>query len=135
MHLFRTICSTDWKGRPSHMINLVASSDDRKWLIERMNEDVREWMCVDLAFQNDEGDEAATADALNNDKTVSNDEIKTDWSHEDRFEMRLYGGSGPTPDHREFVERVDGEFSTTVYHFLADDFTKQEGSDAESNDR
>ena len=39
------------------------------------------------------------------------------WEHQDRFEMRLRD-----KDHREFVERMDGEFSTTVYHLLEDNF-------------
>lgn len=120
MHLFRTICTHDWKGRPDHRLKLIAISDDKYWLKEQMDRDIIEWMVNDIVNdeQNDEDAEPKDWDARRT-ELLADAMLKTLWScqNEDgdsRFEMNLEG-----KDHREFVEKFgDGSVTTTVYHFV-----------------
>lgn len=127
MLLLRTVCTTDWKGRPSHSVVLVAKTEGRKEALVAMDKDVAEWMAVDIAAdeynelsETDEEPEAgwdkARAAELVATKTPA--ELLEMWRHEDRFEMRLEDA-----DHREFVERMGGDLCTIVYHLLRDDHT------------
>jgi hypothetical protein len=129
MLVLRTVCSTDWKGRPSHSVVLVAKTENRKEAIAAMDKDVAEWMAVDIAadewndkeqegIEPEEGsDVARTAELV---ATETPEELKHRWmeaSAGNRWEMQMQDA-----DHREFVERIgdSGEFCTTVYHLLKD---------------
>lgn len=125
MLLFRTVCSTDWKSRPSHSLVLIANPESRAAAIEAMDKDVVEWMAADIAadeYNAHEGDEelpdgwdTARADELVATKTPK--ELLAIWITEDRFEMAVRHAS-----HREFVEcDGDGNRCTTVYHLMDDD--------------
>ena len=131
MLLLRTVCSTDWKGRPNHSVVLVAKTEGRKEALKAMDADIAEWMAVDIAAQEynelsdadeepEEGwDERRAAELV---ATKTHEELKAMWQDGDsRFEMRLQDA-----DHREFVERCDGDICTTVYHLLRDDHTYTE---------
>jgi hypothetical protein len=89
-----------------------------EWLRQRMDEDVREWMAADVA--NDRAIESEEEDEGELDVDQLAQELRDDpnlqelWSDEDRFEMDLPSDML----HREFVERCEGELTTTVYHFI-----------------
>ena len=110
MQLFRTTCTNDWKGRPSHKLVLIATSDDRNWLIQAMADDVAKWQAADLASMQESWDEALEADEN------LEEQRPTQWAAKNmRFEMQR----PLNEDMREFSEVIgDGEFSTTVYHIL-----------------
>lgn len=123
MLLLRTVCNTDWKGRPSHHVTLVAKTKALEEAIEAMNKNVAEWMAADIAADeynaeddlSDDWDEVRTTQILT---TKTPDEILQMWRHKDRFEMRLQN-----VNRREFVDRSDDNLCTIVYHFLNDDHT------------
>ena len=124
MQLFRTVCSTDFKCRPHHSLVLVATSvfgspgfnkaNRIEALKSLMDLDVREWQAHELAMEemDDDGTQAITKRAA---ELVSDPDLSESWKNEDRFEMQVHDS-----DHREFVERVDGDRTTTVYHFFGD---------------
>lgn len=128
MLLFRTICSTDWKGRPSHSLVLVAKTANRKDAIEAMDKDVVEWMAVDAAADEynercEAGDEPEdgwdTMRAKELAEESNPDFLKHRWmegSAGNRWEMQMSDA-----DHREFVERLEGEWCTIVYHIQTDE--------------
>ncbi len=124
MLVLRTICTTDWKGRPNHRVVLVATTEDRVEAIKAMDADVAKWMAQDIADEEENNGEQEigwanqrAADLL---ATKTHEELKAMWqdSEETRFEMRLHDA-----DHREFVERMDGDTCTIVYHMLNDDMS------------
>lgn len=129
MLLLRTVCSTDWKGRPNHSVSLVATTEGRKDALAAMDKDVAEWMATDIAADEynamegeepEDGWDVRRAEELVATKTP--EELKAMWQDgNSRFEMRLHDA-----DHREFVERCDGDICTTVYHLLRDDHTYTE---------
>lgn len=132
MLVLRTICNTDWKGRPSHTVSLIAKvgmwkdeAKNREDAIEAMDKDVAKWMAVDIAAdewceKENEGIEpeagSDTARAAELVATETPEKLLEMWRHQDRFEMRLEDA-----DHREFVERCEGDCTTIVYHFLTDE--------------
>ena len=117
MLLLRTVCSTDWKGRPNHRVVRVAKTESREEIRSAMDKDVAKWMAEDIA--NDEWsddiveDANARAEELVATKTQA--ELQEMWQNSSRYEMRLHDA-----DHREFVEKHDGDLCTTVYHLLSD---------------
>ena len=127
MLLLRTVCSTDWKGRPSHQVLCVARTEHRqrpltrKAAIEAMDADVREWMLNDLQVDEENSDEEQRAEwqrtGRGKPEEMDRPTLEAAWKHTDRFEMSLTDA-----DHREFVERMEGDFTTIVYHLLKDDF-------------
>ena len=130
MLLLRTVCTTDWKGRPGHDVRLVAQGDDQEALLEAMDRDVAEWQATDIAadewcelenqgIEPEAGSDTAREQELLATKTPT--EILEMWKIErQRWEME-------TPDQpkREFVQQAGepGEWTTTVYHLLNDDFS------------
>ena len=104
MQLWRTVCSTDWKGRPHHSLTHIAESDKTDRLIERQNEDVAEWQAQDIQ---------------NHNKNLDGGEEKTtEWAIErHRWEMDL-DAKLSRPALREFVEGSEGHWTTTVYHLV-----------------
>jgi hypothetical protein len=91
MQLWRTVCSTDWQGRPHHALELIAETDYSpsmlSRLIEQQNEDVAKWQ--------------------------AKEKEATEWAVEGyRWEMDL------DSQLREFVEGSEGEWTTTVYHLV-----------------
>ena len=58
MLVLRTVCCTDWKGRPSHTVVLIAKTESREEAIEAMNKDVEEWQAADLAADAESLEEA-----------------------------------------------------------------------------
>ena len=140
MLLVKTVCSTDWKGRPDHRVYFIARSDSKDLLIKAMNEDVVEWMICDIVdleieLANEDEDEVVCdemAEMLEEPGThfrhrlrdyrssrvaelskLSPKEIAKIWKNDERWEMELDDRS-----HREFVEGAEGEWQTTVYHLL-----------------
>ena len=106
MRLFCTICSTDWKGRPTHNLELLSTSDDRDYLVGHMDEDVLRWQKIDL----DSDNEIAKEDE---------EPTREEWAGPDKqWEM-----SQPlrSLDGRSFVIKgSDGDLTTVVYHILPD---------------
>ena len=51
MLVLRTVCTTDWKGRPDHSVVLVARAEDRESAKAAMDKDILKWMVVDIASQ------------------------------------------------------------------------------------
>jgi hypothetical protein len=97
--LYRTVCSTDWKGRPHHSIELLAVSDDPTWLVNVQDQDVVEWQEEDVALYNEAYGEE--------------DEPRTAWEIKNQcFEMEGRGKNGE----RSFVQKDEGDICTTVYH-------------------
>jgi len=142
MFLFRTTCNIDYKGRPNHMMVLVAKTENRRDAITMMNQDVANWMAVDIASlecceadeTEEEVDESQRVEDIQTRNTPA--EILKMWTDGDsssddewaRFEMDLAPVLIPNtdtrykPDHREFVQRTEGDVYTIVYHFLGDDY-------------
>lgn len=134
MFLFRTICSTDWKCRPTHSLTNITTADNIEELVAAMNKDVRKWMSEDIATQEmsemeEQGREPLThnwetkrAEAIETDKMFSDADVMDMWECEDRFEMTLRSTAPgePAPRHREFVDRMgDGDRTTVAYHFFS----------------
>lgn len=124
MRLYRTVCHTDWKGRPSHQLKLLAVSDDQEWLREQMDKDVREWMAADVARREWEDQSEGKEDVTKEDEIkfleervlelVGDSSLVGKWAVEhEKWEMSL-----PDKIHREFVEKDEGDLTTTVYHFM-----------------
>ena len=115
MQLFRTTCTNDWKGRPSHKLRLIAISDNRAWLIEAMAKDVAEWQASEVASMQEIWDEES-GDMDHNEEHDELGKRPTQWEKDNvRWEMELVIGN----DMREFVDGgIEGEFCTTVYHIL-----------------
>jgi len=125
--LFRTICSTDWKGRPSHSLQYLGRGTEMQ-LEHLINEDVRATMAGDLAADEcnereergealEEGWDIQRAAEL----LQSGVDLKELWENSERFEMQF---DEPRIG-REFVLVRDGDGyrSTMVYHVEKDDFT------------
>lgn len=122
MQLFRTVCSTDFKSRPSHGLILVGTSvlgspefnkaDRIEALKDLMDKDVRDWQAHDIAAEETED---GTFDTKRIAELINDKDLPLLWKHVDRFEMQL-----TDEDHREFVERMDGDRTTVVYHFFGD---------------
>lgn len=127
----RTVCTTDWKGRPNHHVILIAKVETQEDAVEAMNKDAEKWMAVDIAASEFlEGEDGEHGDNWELERateilaTKTPTEILEMWMELDtgkRWEMKMQDA---TKVHREFVERNsdDAEFCTTVYHFLTDDF-------------
>lgn len=113
MQLYRTVCNTDWKCRPHHLLTYLGNGTKDE-LIEKMDADIREWMAQEIASDQIEGGEEASEEVLIA-RLLTDPELEAKWCHEGRYEMRL---NDPDTYHREFVEKMDGDRSTTVYHFL-----------------
>lgn len=120
MQLFRTVCSTDWKSRPSHGLTLVGETNETnriQILKDLMDEDVRKWQAEDIALDEDDDDDEKRnkrAAELIDDPDLAGS-FGLLWKNEDRFEMQT-----ADVDYRAFVDRMDGDRITTVYHFFGD---------------
>lgn len=117
LHLFRTICTTDWKGRPDHKL-LCLGNGTRDVLIELMNKDVAEWQ----------------AEEINDDNEMRKDEGLepiTEWKNDERWEMDRSMPAIETDGYpqslREFAYKYDGDYESIVYHILDGDFHAKEG--------
>lgn len=107
--LYKTNCNTDWKGRPSHMLEVLGTGTHEE-LLAKMDEDVREWQADDI--QIDQEAENEDAEAEERDPTP----VSSVWHQEGvRWEMSRKDTNEP----REFASR-DGEggFWSLVYHIL-----------------
>ena len=125
--VFRTVCSTDWKGRPSHRLTLVAKTENREMAIAAMNKDISEWIAYDIVAEEYEEYEGTESEKDWNMRRVTellatktSTELLGMWRRQGRYEMKLQN-----KDHREFVERMDGSFCTTVYHILTEDYKSE----------
>jgi hypothetical protein len=125
MQLFETTCSTDWKGRPTHGLTLVATGT-REELLKTMDDKVRGWQAQDLGFQIEEDIEESVAEGnphlaeafrakLVELRAADAESVGKLWTIEwERWEMLT-----PNDDKREFASK-DGEggFWSLVYHFV-----------------
>lgn len=145
MLVLRTVCTTDWKGRPDHQVVLICSipfgsSESRSILtslrthaVAAMDKDILKWMVADIASQellamneDDEGSLALVPDenweshrASELLLTKTPDAIEKMWADtgESRWEMQIEDQFS-----RKFVEKIgDSDLCTTVYHLLTDD--------------
>ena len=125
--LFRTVCSTDWKARPSHSLVFLGRGTEMQ-LEHLINEDVRRTMAEDLAAdeyneRSERGDEPEDGwDALRAEQLLqSGVDLKALWENGERREMQY---DEPRIG-REFVLTCDddGYRATMVYHVERDDFT------------
>lgn len=127
MQLFKTLCATDWKGRPEHTLTLVASAEGehaptaRGLLLEFMGRDVEEWQERDRVADRQNAEADAATDEL---PAYSED----GWGiYQERWEMNLerdFAVSKETKPYvgeslRQFVWTHNGEFQTLVYHIMA----------------
>lgn len=130
MLLFRTVCSTDNKNRPSHNLVFLAKSDNQAEIVEAMNKDVALWMANDIAVGmynqleeevEDDWDLKQVAKLL---ATKTRDEIKAMWLEDCKDDDRRFEMCLDSKTHREFVEVFTsvGYTCTTVYHLLDDDY-------------
>lgn len=113
LSLFRTVCSTDWKGRPSHSLLLLLASDNRDLLIAKQDEDVEEWQREELEALAQMAEEEGTA-------------APTEWALANvRWEMDRLNEKSL----RSFVEKdTEGGIFTTVYHICLVDFDDGSGA-------
>ena len=122
MQLFRTVCSTDFKSRPTHHLYLVGETNevdqqplDRiKILKDLMDKDVREWQAGDVAVDEYDGSDDSWIDKRAS-ELVDDPGLSANWENEDRFEMQT-----DDSDYRAFVNRCDDDLTTIVYHFFGD---------------
>lgn len=119
MRLYRTMCMTDWKGRPTHRLRLIACSDDKGWLVGLMNSNVLEWQAEDVVTLEEE---EAEENGRSFDREARLAELRCDpdlpnkWASENvRWEMK-----GCLIEGREFVDKSTDVLCTIVYHFLED---------------
>ncbi len=117
--VFRTVCSTDWKCRPSHSLVIVGQAENQEKAVEMMNQDIHVWMVVDVAVESGNEVEVLVDDISTTTRTdvlllKTQDEVKEMWENEERWEMKLDSGKVC----REFVEKIDEDRTTTVYHFI-----------------
>jgi hypothetical protein len=113
MQLWRTVCSTDWKGRPHHSLTLIAESDKTDRLIERQNEDVAEWQALDIRNHNEnleDGEEKTTEWAI--------ERYRWEMDLDAKLSSRSSAASFWSSALREFVEGSEGHWTTTVYHLV-----------------
>ena len=115
MRLYRTVCSTDWKCRPSHLLVFVGEGTKEE-LAQKMDEDVRDWMVIDVAAANEkdgvDDESKAYQKALKD-----NPDLPELWwgNQQNRWEMSRSEGNIC----RSFAENDgDGNRCTVVYHFL-----------------
>jgi len=138
MQLFRTVCQTNWKCQPHHILTLiaistkarlgiVAKSVDEKLLQLAMNDDVRKWMAVDIAAdefnkRQEAGDpvpDGCDLDRAAELEKLQHAGVRLLWENSNRYERRPRGLHEGGVIHREFAEKTeDGDRCTTVYHFL-----------------
>lgn len=138
MLLYKTACSTDYKGRPTHQLTLVARADTVEQARAAMDQDVVVWMANDLAMsQLDEVEEdEQTRNATTEERvamywaahqklaaeicTRTPEQIRSMWEqYPSRWEMQDVDAA-PC---REFVLSHEDGTSTLVYHILNDDMT------------
>jgi len=107
--LYATSCSTDWKGRPSHQLRILGTSESHEELIAIQNADIGKWKAESL--------ENLQQIAQENIDNGEDDEIPTVWELENmRFEM---DSAERREGLRQFVEDDgEGNLWTLVYHIL-----------------
>lgn len=109
--VYRTVCNTDWKGRPIHILTIVGNAHNRADAVRLMDQDVSEWQAEEISDRNDCKEEGEPDD--------------TEWSGNNgegnvRFEIEREQPDKP----RKFAEEFgDGTLSTTCYHFQHEDGT------------
>lgn len=142
MLVLRTVCTTDWKGRPDHRVVLIArigvgahEFEDKAAAVAAMDKDILKWMVADIASQEllamNEDDDEPVVPGPDFDEdwelhraselllTETPDTIEKMWADtgEARWEMQTQDEFS-----RKFVENIgDSDICTTVYHLLADD--------------
>ena len=149
MLVLRTVCTTDWKGRPDHSVVLVARAEDRESAKAAMDKDILKWMVVDIASQEvvacDEDDEPDFLDlvGLGPAARLVRDRLRRldeNWESDRASSLlitetpdvieKMWADTGEarwemqTQDEfsRKFVENIgDSDICTTVYHLLTDD--------------
>lgn len=120
--LWRTTCSTDWKGIPAHSLQMLATSDVISFLIGVMNKDVNKWQATDVAASEF------------NDRCEANDEPPAGWDIKRAEELAedpslpgkwkalkngQYEVVGRPAHIREFcVHNDEGNVCTIVYHLV-----------------
>jgi hypothetical protein len=118
MKLYRTRCSSDWKGRPTHSLELVATGD-KEALKTAMDLDVRQIQASDVLVDQEAKDdytESTDKYAKRLDELVADPKLSELWTIErERFEMRLIDC-----EHRELAWSSDGDRASVVYHFRED---------------
>ena len=105
LQLIKTICSTDWKGRPDHTIKFmgIGSRDELQTLAD---DDIAKWQAIDLASDEQIAEE-------------DEEEPPTEWETNHRWEMKLEEPASERKEYRQFAERDDnGNTSSTTYHLL-----------------
>lgn len=140
MLLTKTTCSTDYKGRPSHQLVLVARTTTVDEAKAAMDRDVVNWMASDVAIsQLDEQDEdEQTRNATTEERvalywsthqkltaeisTRNPADILSMWEqYPSRWEVQREIEEQPC---REFVLSHEEGTCTLVYHMLNDDMSQ-----------
>lgn len=110
MILYKTTCSTDWKGRPHHSIKVLGASDDRNWLLQLQNADVAKWQKGDI----DDDNENADADEGSVHTPLTTWEIEGE-----RWEMQAENPKELGPQ-RVFAGKIESDTWSIVYHIHDD---------------
>ena len=105
--VYRTVCTTDCKGRPFHNLEVLGDVVDRSQAVRLMDQDVVEWQTQELDERNANKEEGEDAD--------------TEWAGDDEGDVRFEMKRDNPDDPRQFVEKFgDGTLVTTCYHFHQD---------------
>lgn len=106
--LFRTTCSTDWKGRPTHNLAMLGTGTLEE-LLALQDADVAQWQHEDIVADKEDEDDAV-------DEEREPRSILDEWHIEDeRWEMAR---ENPT-DLRVFAEQDgDGGTFSIAYHIV-----------------
>lgn len=101
--LFRTSCSTDWKGRPIHELTLLGTGTVAE-LLALQNKDVEEWQARDIKTDIE--------------MQEPGDEAPTEWYRKGvRWEMDFSDSKG-WDGLRSFASMSEGYHWSMVYHVL-----------------
>jgi len=124
MQLFRTVCSTDWKGRPTHDLQRL-SVGTQDALVAHMDLDIRQTQAEDVAREEAADREEHGGPRLDSQEAedwtqariqqlLADPELRTIWSNSERWEM----DRKPGQIFRVLAYKLDGDYISIVYHFL-----------------
>ncbi len=125
MLLIRTVCNTDWKGRPDHGVMILGKGTIEE-LVRLREADVLDLIIEELVEDNRIDLEESEADEETIDKSceeykaqllnLGEEKLKAAWEKDgERWEMER---SDKLTAQREFAWSNDGNFSSIVYTFV-----------------
>lgn len=125
MRLIKVMCSTDWKGRPSHSLYEWPPMD-RDVLEALMRDDIRRWQAEDVVHDEESecelenGVEIPAAGIENRVRELILDpQLPVLWKQDSaRWEMNLDEPRGSANPVRIFAMYIEGGTSSISYHIV-----------------